>query len=369
MKTANYFILIIFSLTLIFQSCKKEKEETPDEKSIIPTSFKVDIPRSISYAGGNKSIAADTLRGNEIYENMRLFIAVGEGASDIVQLLMYAIAVYDINEPMSLSFQGDDDGRTKNLVVEENSDYDGTTWEFQLTITDADYEVNSDGGKGIQVFWNTSPVKGIAILKPSNINVNDNTLGSAMFRIDYSEAGEYGYSKHMFVSITDMPQDLTNPYWMSSLKMFAGKNGDIIDVYGNSNHPNANFYSTATGFNWAFVASGNESTDIAVAEVGLPPSTIDASDRNTLLDTYSIKQVLTTEITAYFISETGIAPDSASLSNYLGEADAPGYFNTNGFIQGGTAPNGNYTDLETNIQTLVPFNPSAVSNLTIQFKN
>ncbi|PLX05594.1 MAG: hypothetical protein C0594_07015 [Marinilabiliales bacterium] len=356
---------------MITTSCKKDKEEITEGESILPTSFKVDIPSSISNDQSNKSIQADTLKGNEIYEHLRTFIAIGEGAADIVQSIMQAISVYNINRAMSLSFQGDDDGRTKNLTVVENSSYDGINWEFQMTITDADSESNADGGNGMQIFWNTSPVKGIALLKPYNINRNDTELDQAVFRIDYSEAGEYGYDKHMFVSIIDipMPDPSIDPFGMNNLKMFAGKTGDIVDIYGNSNHPNAFFYTTNTGFNWAFVASGNEAQDIAVAELGLPPHTLDASDRATLLETYSIKTVLTDEINQHFINTYGFLPDSASLADYLGDADAPGYFNTNGFSQSGSAPSGDYSPLNDNIQSMAPFNPSTVNNLTIEFKN
>ena len=45
-----------------------------------------------------------------LYENLSFFIALGEGASEIVEEIMIAIAVHGINQPMELSFSGDDDG-------------------------------------------------------------------------------------------------------------------------------------------------------------------------------------------------------------------------------------------------------------------
>ncbi len=52
-----------------------------------------------------------------------------------------------------------------------------------------------------------------------------------------------------------------------------------MDVYGNSSHPNAKFLTEKVGYNWAFAACGSDQEDIAVAEVGLPLSTLDAEGR------------------------------------------------------------------------------------------
>ena len=88
--------------------------------------------------------------------------------------MLKAIRLYQINEPMEVTFESDDDGRVKHLVVVEDSDYDERSWEFQLTITDVDSEGNEDGGKALQLFWDRDPIRGIALLKPSNIDrLND----------------------------------------------------------------------------------------------------------------------------------------------------------------------------------------------------
>jgi len=159
--------------------------------------------------------------------------------------------------------------------------------------------------------------------------------------------------------------------------MFVGKNGDMIDVIGNSNHPNARFnvYDNETkGYNWAFVASGNERSNVAVAEVGLPLSTSDITTRSAILEDNSIKKVLTREMTNYVVAayaSLGITlkPDEIAsfITPYLKNADAPGYFNANGFIKGGDAPDGKYTELETRIALLTPYNPLDISNLQIVF--
>jgi hypothetical protein len=150
---------------------------------------------------------------------------------------------------------------------------------------------------------------------------------------------------------------------MSTLKMFAGKNGDIIDVAGNSNHPNATFFTGDSGFNWAFVASGSESNEIGVAEVGLPPSNLDEPSKAVLLGNYSIKNVLTREINDLW---PGI--DQEGVNAYLYNTGAPGYFADHGFVQGGVAPSDEYIALESRLSLLSPYNPKEVTNLEIAFK-
>jgi len=370
MKLNRILTAILFITGMFyFTSCENNDDVGPVGGSILPGSFKVDIPSSLSGELGEangRMAEVDTLSGNEIYNHLRLFVHVGEEAADIVESIILSIGIYGINQPMSLTFQGDDDGRNKNLVVVEDSEYDGEQWEFQLTITDAESEGNEDGGKAIQIFWNRSPVKGIAILKPYNIDRNnDEGWTETIFRIDYSEEEYLDYIAHMTVYITGlpMPSALEEPYAMSSMKMFAGKKGVEIDVYGNSDHPNAIFFAGNTGFNWSFVASGNESSNISVAEVGLPPSGLDEPSRETLLKHYSIKVVFTREI-----NEVWPGIDPTVVSAFLHNTDAPGYFSKKGFVQGGTSPGSQYDDLETRMNNLSPYNPKEIRDLYIQFK-
>lgn len=362
---------IIFALLLFgsfyFSSCSKDEDISQKKDISVPTKFKVDIPSSISRISVNKNAEGDTLQGNEIYNQLTTFIAAGEGAADIVQNIMGAISLYNLSQAMSFSFVSDDDGKSKNVIIVENSEFDNSVWQFQLSITDAESEENPDQGLGMQVFWNTNPVKGIAILSPKNINKNQKEVWSqAMFRIDYSEVGENSYEKQMTVYISDLPKPNASidPYGMTTLKMFAGKKGEIIDVYGNSNHPEASFFDAGkTGFNWAFVAAGNEKTNIGVAEVGLPASNLNTSDRKTILKDNSIKNVFTAVILEAYPTATPelIAP-------YLKNTEAPGYFSNSGFLAAGTSPASDYDILETSIEKLSPYNPVEISNLKVEFK-
>lgn len=367
MKTIHLIIAAIFTVSIVFVGCTKDKDPI-DQGDIMPEKFKVDIPSSIS----NSTVKSDkdfALSGDDIYSHLTTFIAVGEGAADIVQDIIWAIRIYDLDQAMSFSYESDDDGRTKHVEIIENSEFEGTVWEYQLTTTD------EDGGKALQVFWNNNPIKGIALLNPYNIDrtsVNEWsqeeqwTDENTMYRVDYSE-DEVDYEARMIVYITDLklPEDTAgdNRFAMETLKMFVGKNGDIVDVYGNSNHPLASFFDDdAVGFNWAFSASADESTDKAVAEVGLPPSNLDATERATLLETYSIYNVFYTELT-----ELGIPEDL--IVDYLVNTEAPGYFNSFGFVTAGDAPSGEYSAAESSMNNLTPYNPLLISNLSIQFKD
>jgi hypothetical protein len=386
MKTRNFLIGILTVVAVLsFSSCENNLLDQKDKNyGILPGKFKIDIPNSLSQgdlkSASLKSTALDTINGNHIYGYLTAFIAVGEGAADMVQAIIWHIALYKIENVISLVYTSQDDDRVKNLDVISNVEFQGRTWEYQLTITDAESEGNPDGGIGMQVFWNKNPIEGIALFKPYNIDRRKNVEAvNTTASIEYSEKGNGEYDSFMIVEIAGLPlpSAVFQPYALESMKMFVGKKGNMIDVIGNSNHPNArfNFYDTETkGFNWAFVASGDESKDLAVAEVGLPASTADITSRTAILEDNSIKKVLTREMTNYVVAayaSAGITlrPDEVAnyLSPYLKNADAPGYFNASGFVKGGTAPGSDYAGPEARIRNLVPYNPTEISNLQIGF--
>jgi len=377
MKTLKSILLVNLLLSfMMIQSCEKMDSEKTTDTGILPERFKVDIPNSISNSNyTSKSFKSatenDTIQGNAIYGNLNTFIAVGEASADIVMHIIAGIVIYNIDEPMSISFIGDDDNRTKNLVVEEDIEFSDRIWKYALTISDAESEGNVDGGKALQVFWNNDPIEGIAIIKPYNCDrIKNAEATEAVIKVEYSELRNKNYDRYMIVEIAGFPMKVERDglFAINTLKMFVGKNGDIVDVYGNSNHPYAKFFTDKTGYNWAFVASGFDNKDIAVAEVGLPSNTLDSDNRSVILKDYSIKNVLTQEINDWFIETIGIKADSTSLSGYLKNADAPGFFANNGFIQGGTAPSDAYLPLLERIKDIAPFNPKAINDLIIEFK-
>lgn len=365
-KLSVFLFLAILSMALAFQSCQKnELEPDPNTGSILPERFKVDIPNSLSGASSLKSTQIDTLDGNFIYHHLRHFIWVGEHAADLVGGIILAIVIFDLDHPMSFSFTSNEDNRVKQVDVIENATFEGQTWQYKMSITDMGDLFNESGNTALQVYWDKSPIKGIAILNPYNIDRTINPImQDAMYRVDYSEAGELGYSHHMIVGITGLPlaDPLDNPYSMSTMKMFVGRNGDVISVYGNSEHPNALFINGDVGFDWAYVASAQRSEDIGVAEVGLPSNTLDREDRYTLLVENSIENVFTQQI-----YEVWPWIDSTSVQTFLYNTQSPGFFNHTGFLQGGTSPGPQYNPLLNIIAGLKPYNPAEIHELEIGF--
>lgn len=372
----NISIAILF----VFTSCQKDEIENPApstgfEQTIIPTSFGVDIPSALIEEGNGSLKSASTKQdeggdfsGNDIYKHLRNFIALGQNSAQLVKEILQSIATHNINGAMSLTYTSDEDGRQKHLEVIEGAQYLGLSFEYKLVITDVDSEGNEDGGRAIVILWNKMPLHTIAILKPYNINrVENENAPMAVYKINYSEVGTAKYDRFMTVTIAHlpMPSEDVEPYAVNRLKMFVGIKGDYVDVFGNTNHPNARFFTEKKGFNWSFVASATANGEAGVAEVGLPPVELNAADRNTILVDYSIKRVITDEVNRWFITEFGVRPDQSDLAKHLKDADAPGYFNRNGFVQSGTAPNELGENLKKRIQNLSPYNPSDINQLEV----
>lgn len=367
MKTVKViFTLSVLFFAMSFQSCQKnDLGPDPQNDNIMPERFMVDIPESLSSAYSYKDSNIDTLQGNDVYEHLRTFIHVGEHAAEIVGEIILVISWHNLSQPMSFTFTGDDDGRQKYVEITENATFEGQKWQYKMTISDQGDNNNVLDNIALQIFWDKSPIKGIAMLNPYNIDRNTDPLfAETMYRIDYSEGGELGYAHHMIVSIDGLPLEdpITNPYSMSTMKMFVGKNGDVVSIYGNSEHPNASFFSGQTGFDWAFTAAGKKSSDIAVAEVGLPPHTLNSNSRYELLVENSVQTVFEDQIYAAW---PWISPDIVEA--YLHNTEAPGFFDHYGFVQGGTAPTPAYNSLLNIIAGLTPYNPYEINNLQINF--
>jgi hypothetical protein len=365
-KSVKLITAALFMTMIVFTSCKKDNFD--DDKSIVPERFKVDIPNSISSNTAKKTSQVDTISGNDIYEHLRNFINLGEGAAELTENVMLMIALNNLNRPLELTIVSDDDGRDKHISIIENVSFENKTWQYRMTVTDVEdvpakeYETDI----ALQVFWNLNPIEGISILNFYNINRNtEEKFKDTYYRVEYSETGSLGYDQHMVVTVTGipLPPPTEHIFGVSTVKMFAGKKGDIVSLYGNTEHPNAQFFTEQTGFNWAFVAAGSESLDIAVAEVGLPPVTLDSDDRTTLLEEYSIYNVFRNQILLMWPT---INPEV--LDAYLYHAQAPGYFNQYGFVQGAEAPSSAYEPLEVVIQSLVPYNPTHINALDIRFQ-
>ena len=92
MKTSNknWISAIVSSALCVFMMACETNTEVKPQQDILPTSFSVDIPSTISnssFSGGRIGgrTKEDSLKGNDIYLHLGTFIAVGEGASQLVE--------------------------------------------------------------------------------------------------------------------------------------------------------------------------------------------------------------------------------------------------------------------------------------------
>jgi hypothetical protein len=359
----NKIIYAFIALSVVLSSCKKSEEIiiSTEEKM----NFRVDIPTSIRNTTAKRlSSTNNTLDGNDIYGMLGVFVDVGDNAAQIVQEIIWAINVHNLNQATSTSFIGDD-GNNKDLEVVV-----GTNYDWELTVTD-----NISGNNALQVFWNGNSGNGVEGFSIINMYELDNNNGAQFsntnVRIDYSEVTS-AYDAQMLVQISDWPVSANSE--LNNLKMFVGKTNDIIDVYGNSNHPGAYIVDSThqDGYNWAFRAHSNEVLNIAVAEVGLP--TTIHNDSLDIFSYYSIHNSLKTEIDNFLGYTYPTAPSTYidSISDaYLVNAIAPGYFTgAQGFVASGVAPTSNHSFLNARMTSIdqMPYVPFNINSLIIPWQ-
>jgi hypothetical protein len=340
--------LTTLSFILITLACKDIPID-PITKAITPARFRIKIPDAISSPDLQKSIKTDTIQGEDIYKMLRYFIYAGDASATLVEQIIISIQQNNITEAGSSTYVGDD-GRTKDIVITESVSYDSNNWDFFMEITD-------EGNEAMQLFWNADPIYGICIFKPAEMNHDLNQQLDAMYKVEYSEE-DVTYDKTMEISICSL--DSNDIFFLKSMKMFVGKKGNIIDLFGNSCHPNAILVSTQGGIDWAFIAQADDSKNIAIADVCLPPL-LCTTNINIMTD-YSIFNVYVDEMTAAGITDTMMQ------QAYLYNSQSPAYFGEVGFAACGTnVPSAEYNSLSLN--GLKPYIPSEIYYMNIIFDN
>ena len=383
------FFIAFIGLFLTTYSCKKENEHDNSKKTtsingFLPKSITVDIPSSICNSSSTSSLKSTlndslSLTGNQLYGMLRVFIYIGKASANYMQAIVSAIDHYKLENVTTLEYTSDQDSLLKVITVTKNVTLLGKTWEYNLIIKD-----KASGKTGMQVCWNNNPAKAIAIVNPYIINHNDNDgklQKNSMYKIEYSSAGEIvGYDRYMIISISGLEKDKINNYWANSLKMFVGAKGSVIDIYGNTNHPNCRIIdqSWKDGRNWAFGARSDSGKNIAVAQVALPPCSLNSTDK--IFSAYSLDSVLKTECRLAWASFTDTHPLLRDTVNKLinvitKNAKTPAFFNKNGFVSAGTLPIvtpqnpefSGFTPEFINIEKLMPFVPKEISEQKIEF--
>ncbi len=369
MKKTSYILLL--SLLLALFSC--QKKQLPQQQGILPEDITIDIPQSISYEQETlkTTTAENILNGNRIYGYLRTFIHIGHQSTFLLKKTLYQIRKYHLTARSSFSFIGQDN-RTKYLQISQNQIFENKTWQYCLTIKDIqDTSQVSDSSLAFVMYWDTEPQQGICIIKPYNLNRGKySDLKNAIFRIDFTKSSDTlsKYDKTMTVWLNNLPIDTAKRFSIQNLKMFVGQKNNRIDICGNSAHPLAWLLvpRNQPGINFAFVASADKNKDIAAVQVGLPPATLDSDNKNTILNTYSLYNVLKQEFNRWHLIHFGNFPPQDSLDAYLANAKAPAFFNSNGFFQAATIPNDNYKPLVESLNDLKPFNPKQISTMKLK---
>ncbi len=356
----NRYLQFIFAFTIIFFSaCSEDEDTAPVQDNIIPDRFKIDIPSSISSAnsGGKLASNPDSIYDvSWIYGGLPHFIQIGEGSADIVSAIISSIYKYNLAQAQSFDFTSDDDGRVKELVIKENSLVNGLTYQFGMQIKD-----KADDAVAMQVFWNNNPIEGFAVMNVYQMNRvnNDSSTLNTFYKVRYSE-NIPNFDAEMEVWISGASVDPVDTFDVDGLRMRVTKIGNIVTVYGNSNHPQFQFSNGTSGIigrNYAFRARGDEANEIGVAEVALPPSNV--STITNLYTSYNILEVCKIEY--------GTAVESI-LFNYK----APGYFSeTGGFLGDGdyNADPQLWSAVFIDLTALDPFIPSDIRDLVIDFES
>lgn len=359
MKNIKVITVIITLSTIVFSGCGKD--ESGDS---LPDNITIGISDAISFpvsgSGKSANLGVDPLTGEEIYLHLRNFIYLGELSADLVQDMMLSLKKHNITHSTTFSYESIYDGKNKNVVVKENVSINDTTWDFCITVSDEEL------GTAFQLFWNTNPLEVIAILQPRAFDFSTTRNPNAMIKIEYSENNP-DYDKTMIVSITRM--DSTSRQYMSNLKFFAGENGDIISLYGNSIHPylmliNKNHIN---GRCFCFQARNDVPNDIAIARIALP--TILQTDMSNIWSDFSVDKVLTEEIDIVYANV-----DQAILTGikeiFLARAIGPAYFTgEQGFVSnaGDIPDDEGFTQDFMNMTGLIPWSPVEINQMIITF--
>lgn len=385
MKKFSLFIVVALIMSFSFYSCEENKDDLKENETTtlaaLPENFSIDIPNSISANTTLKSASKtttslkssddDVIDGNELYKNLRFYIEVVDFSANFVEEIIDHIKVIKQHENLvEFTFTGDDK-RDKVVKLADNQSFEGKSYKHSLKIYN-----KSDNKLSFAIYWNNSPVDGVATCKPKIMNYNDDSDINVLYRVEYKE-NVSNYDKVMIVTATGIK--LKNNTDLDKIKVFAGQKGDFIDIYGNSNHPD--FYkelplnaNDKVGINVAFVSSCDTKKDISVCEIGLPKNNIDTQERNDILKDYSIKEYFIKAAYYQYViatNNTTITYDAFKLlmetmaGNYFKNVNPPAYFNKDGFVQSGEAPNSEYTDITTRMDVLTPYSPKKVSEMTL----
>lgn len=348
--------ILIFGV-LFLLACSEEKDKIDDiDSGNLPNQFTVDIPSTLSNPSGlsaGRVKENQQLSASDIYGGLRGFIYVGEQAAVALEEIIKVAAVVKISGLDEFTIESDDDGVSKTFTFNTNVSYGSTSYANEMIVTD-------EGGEmALQVVWNNSPVSGTAILNPYYLDHNEGQeLIDTFYRLDYQESLD-GDTQEMTVSISGIPLE----EGLDNLKMTVTKNGDVVEVFGNSNHPDLTIVNenNPVDRNYAFIARADVSNDVAVAEVALPLS---SEETNDVMEDYSLHSVIDADIKSVGIT------DQDAIDSYLEHAVPPAYFDDiTGFLGAGddVPTNEGFTSEFIDLSDMSPYVPKDVASLSVTF--
>jgi len=357
-KILGAILLVLTILTSCDQFNQEPLEE--EEIEIIPDKVYVEIPSAI--CSSELEDRFKTMTGDSIYNYMRYFVYLSQNANSIVQKTYNRLLSIDNQGVLEYSFTGVD-GVTKNVIIRKNYPINGDSTYYYMEIYNRSY---SD--LALQSVWKLNPMKQIIVFQPSKLDQNEMTdHPNALVRIEYQihpEGIDYDTLSSTF--IYGLSDTIAHIYTPDNILLSIGKKGNMIDLIGSTNNPNAYFFDTnyTGGRNWTFFAKADNAKNIACAQIALPPSWLENIE-NIFVD-YSIKNVLADEIrisNPEFANLTDIELFTMAGINPE-ELESPGYFNSEGFISAGPNIPPGYENLN-NFELFVPYIPKTVRDSTI----
>lgn len=120
-KGKLYCAALAFSILII--GCVEETPSINQTTVEFPDRFTVDIPESISSLeegtlGGRLEGDGDgIIEGNDIYNSLRYFIAVGEQSAEILEFVLVVGKTLELYTVDTYSFTSNEDGREKRIDI------------------------------------------------------------------------------------------------------------------------------------------------------------------------------------------------------------------------------------------------------------
>lgn len=349
--------LFLVSASAVLTNCGSDDEVT--NTLVVPATFTVNIPDAISsnsagLAGRTDGDGDGFIEGNEIYESLRGFLYVAEEAAGIIDFVLEVAAELEEADLRTFEFTSDVDGRQKRIDITEDFVSAGNSFQYELRMVDVENE-----DLALQLLWSANPVViGIGIMNPYQIERIEDNNPDTFIRIDYGDL-VFGYDAVMQVQISGL--EVVENGDIDNMTLFVGRKGELIDVVGNSNHPNLILLDDTFigGRSYAFIGRGDEISNFGVVKLALPPSGATTSD---FFETHSVFSVLEREIQSVGIS------DQSLIDDILQEAHSPAYFNANGFITSGedNKPDG-FTNFFVDLSDLETFVPADIRELKVNF--